>query len=88
MSIEEIKKDQSLRPYFIRFLSKNVANGIAQKHATKLEDFSEFRPEMNSALMELYERLSEKVDPQFINQTLEEVSLYYLEPGCMIEFNK
>lgn len=86
MTIEEIKKDQSLRPYFIRFVSKNVANGIAQKHATKPEDYSEFDQEMNSALIDLYERLSEKVAPQYLNQTLEEVSLYYLEPGCLIEF--
>jgi hypothetical protein len=88
MTLDEIKNDPELRPYFLEFICKNMVLGMTDFfHVNDLQRIK-FQKEFYDSMLNLSERLESVVPQDRIYPTIEEVSKFYLQAVGRVGFDQ
>jgi hypothetical protein len=78
VTLEQIRSDQALRPYFFEFICKGFLLGLTDKFEVPHVERVRFQKDYYDSLLDLSSRIGEKVKPDEVLPTIHEVSAHYL----------
>lgn len=79
MSIEEIKKDVTLRSYFFDLISRNLVLGLTDTFDLKSKDYVKYHKEYYQSYQILSGKLEGLVNEGEMFEVIQEVSMHYIE---------
>lgn len=77
-TIEKLKEDQDLRPYFFDFVCKGFILGLSDTFKVSEIERVRFQRDYYDALHDLTEKIEKRVTADEVLPTIQQVSVYYL----------
>jgi len=84
--INRLQEDEDLRPYFIDYLTRNMAFSLTDTYVVKQADRIKFQMEFYESLFRLSEKVAEIIEDRDVNHAIYEAASYYMQKVGKVTF--